>query len=216
MANGIVLSGDVNAFLKFVTAGSTLPILEKEIRKATIKASLFLVNQIKKKIRSQKGLRPNSPLTQALSKGNLTLLKEKNLFDALGFVLKDAFESEVGIMKGKKSTGGATSAPVDIQKVVFRLHEGYTIDVTPEVRAAIIFKLRKDRKRGSAKALEAFESNVGKGKSTIRVKPIKFLSSVFLNSFNQQKVRRIYKEGLEMGFKRAGAKGGDHRFKGSV
>ncbi|MEZ4871286.1 MAG: hypothetical protein R2827_03365 [Bdellovibrionales bacterium] len=213
MSNAIVLTGDVNAYLKFLTAGSTLGYVEREIRRATIRASMFLVNQIKNKIRSQKGLRPNTPLTLALSRGSLTLLKEKNLFDALGYTLKNAFESEVGIPQGRKSTGGVTSHPEELQKIVFRLHKGFTIDLTPEVRAALIYGLRKKGGRSAKAAIQGFEQNTGKPKGQIRVKPIKFMSSVFNNTANQEKVRRIYRDGLERAFKSAGAKDGDHRDK---
>ena len=216
MMSGIRITGDVQAFSKFLTAGSTLKIIESEIKKATIKAALFLIKQVKNKIRNQKGLRKNAPLTLALNRGELTLLKEKNLFDALGFNLKDAFEAEVGILKGKKSTGGASGKSTDLQAIVFRLHKGFEIDVTPEVRAAIIFGLRQSRSDSSKEALEKFDSNTGKGKSKFVVKPIKFLSAVFKNEANRQVVVRIYKKALETAFKKAGAKGGDEKFKGSV
>lgn len=213
MANGIVLTGDVNAYLKFLTAGSTLKHVEREIRRATIKASMFLVNQIKNRIRSQIALRPNTPLTLALARGNLTLLKEKNLFDALGFTLKGAFESEVGIPQGRKSTGGVTSGPEDLQKIVFRLHQGFTIDLTPEVRAALIFGLRRKGGRAAKRAIKGFEKSTGNPKGQVRVKPTKFMSAVFNNTANQEKVRRIYREGLENAFRSAGTKGGDHKDK---
>lgn len=213
MGSPIVVTGDVNAFVKFLTAGNTLKHVEREIRRATIKASLFLVNQLKQKIRTQRGLRPNTPLTLALSPGELTLLKEKNLFDALGFTLKSAFESEVGIPQGRKSTGGVTSGPEELQKVIFKLEKGFTIDLTPQVRAAIIFGLRERGGRAANEAIQGFEKNTGNAKSQIRVKPIKLMSSVFNNTANREKVKRIYRAGLEEAFKRSGAKDGDHRDK---
>ncbi len=208
--SGIEITGDVNAFLKFLTAGSTLPILEREIRRGTIKASLFLITKVKEGIKGRR-FTPNSPLTLALSRGDIPLLKEKNLFDALGFALKNSFESEVGVMKGRKTTGGVASPPHDMQKVALLLHEGYTIDVTPQVRAAIIHALRERGGRKAKSALRAFDQNTGQGKAKFRVRPRKFLSSVFKNPSNQEKVKRIWREALETAFQKAGAKDGDQR-----
>ena len=206
----IQITGDVNAFLKFLTAGSTLPILEREIRRGTIKASLFLITRVKESIKARRYTR-NSPLTLALTRGDIPLLKEKNLFDALGFELKNSFESEVGVMKGRKSTGGVASPPYDMQKVALLLHEGYTIDVTPEVRAAIFHALRERGGKRAKSALRAMDQNEGRGKTKFRVKPRKFLSSVFKNPSNQEKVKRIWRDSLETAFQKAGAKGGDQR-----
>ena len=210
MEGGIELTGDANGYLKFLTGGHTLSILDKEVRRGTIKACLFLITQIKQSIK-EKRYSPNSPLTLALTKGDIPLLKEKNLFDALGFEIKSSFEAEVGVMPGRKTTGGVASPPHDMQKVVLKLHEGYMIDVTPQMRAAIIHALRE---RGGARAktaLQAFENNRGRGKTKYRVKPRKFLSSIFKNPSNQEKVKRIWQEALEAAFKKAGAKDGDEK-----
>lgn len=206
----IEITGDVNAFLKFLTAGSTLPILEREIRRGTIRASLFLVTKVKEAIKARRYTK-NSPLTLALTRGDIPLLKEKNLFDALGFELKNSFESEVGVMKGRKSTGGVRSSPHDMQKIALLLHEGYTIDVTPEVRAAIFSALRERGGRRASSALKTLDRNEGRGKTKYRVRPRKFLSSVFKNPSNQEKVKKIWRESLETAFQKAGAKDGDQR-----
>ena len=206
----IEITGDVNAFIKFLTASSTLPILESEVRRGTIKASLFLITKVKEAIKARR-YTSNSPLTLALTRGDIPLLKEKNLFDALGFELKNSFESEVGVMKGRKSTGGVASPPHDLQKIALLLHEGYTIDVTPEVRAAIFHALRERGGRRAKSALRAIDQNEGQGVRKYRVRPRKFLSSVFKNPSNQEKVKRIWREAMETAFRRAGAKDGDHR-----
>lgn len=210
MASGLVITGDVAAFKRFLTPSVTIKNLEAEIRKATTDNALYLVKKVKEQIRARR-LTANAPLTLALSSGQIPLLKEKNLFDAIGFTLKSSFEAEVGLSEGKRTTGGVKSRPFDMEKVVLLLHEGYTIDVTPEMRAAIAASLREKKGRNATRSSEAFKEREGKGRTTYRVPPRRFLTTTFKNDAVQERVRRRWREAVETALLKSGAKGGDHK-----
>jgi hypothetical protein len=210
MKTGLVIKGDVAEYKRFLTPNSTLPILEREIKRATIDNSLYLVSQVKQQIRDRR-FTANAPLTLALSRGNLPLLKEKNLFDAIGFTLKTSFEAEVGLTERKLSTGGVKSRPTALEKIVLLLHDGFTIDVTDDMRAAIMAALRKSKGRKAKSAQKQASERSGRGRTVWRVPPRKFLTTVFRNLAIQERLRRRWREAVEAAFLKAGAKGGDHK-----
>jgi len=196
--SSLKITGDVRSFLRFTDPRINRRILEREMRKATIKSSLFLVKQVKRAIR-KRAFTANRPLTIALAKASgkrrttIPLLKEKNLVDAISFELKTAFHSEVGLVKNTKTTGGVFSSPHSMKKVAFNLHEGYTIDVTDAMKAAIAIALREIGDRRALSSLKTMEKNTGKGKTVWRVPPRKFFSIVFRNRFNQKVVQKNWR-----------------------
>lgn len=201
---GVTISGDWVKMSRFLSISPQ--ILEKHVRRATIKNSLFLVKKIKGMIRARKYTK-NSPITIALGKGSIALLKEKNLIDALGFELSSSFKSEVGFIKNAKTTGGIHSPPHNMQKVVLLLHEGYTIDVTPEMRAAIFMGLREvGTRRANAllkRANKKAKSNPGGAKETWRVPPRRFLTSVFKNRGIQNTVKKNWAIAVDNAYREA-------------
>lgn len=212
--------GDFVRFEKFMIGAALKGNLEREIRKATIRNSLLVIRTVGKKIRGR-GFAENSPLTLALSKGTIPLLKEKNLLDALSFQLRSSFESEVGFLKNTKSTGGVTGSTIGIKKVVELMHTGYTITVTPKMIAAIMAALSgRKTKRGNLtgrakKALKALKSTQGgRGKTVWRVPPRKFMQEVFEDKDMINEIKKNWNDALERVWKTQGALGGEHKNKG--
>jgi len=203
MSDGIIITGDVVNYQRFLTSGITLKILEREIRKSTIKNALFLVRKVKESIR-QKKFTKNSPLTIALKRGNTPLIDQRNLLKAISKEIKSSFEAEVGIVKNIKTTGGkgSGSPPFDMKKVVLLLHEGYTITVTQEMRAAIAAALREKGGRQAASARKAANVNTGSGRDTFRVPPRKFLTRTFKNKAVQEVIKRNWRLAVEEAFRK--------------
>lgn len=203
----ITISGDFQAYERFLKPGFIEKNMKREIRKATIKNALFLVKKIKQRIRKKRYTK-NAPLTLALSKGTTPLLDEKNLVDAIGKQIISSFEAVVGFIAKAKTTGGQTGDSRDMKKVVLLLHEGYTIDVTPAMRAAIAIALRERSSRKGNKALKqmdrAFKDSPGAGKDKWRVPGRKFLSSVFRNRAIQAHIRKNWRLAVIAGFRRSG------------
>lgn len=215
------ITGDMVAFEKFMIPSILKGNLEREIRKATIKNSLLVIRAVGKKIRS-KDFEENTPLTLALSKGVIPLLKEKNMLDAMSFQLRNSFQAEVGFIKNKQSTGGATGSTIGMKRLVELMHTGYTITVTPQMIAAIMASLRNRKtKRGNLtgkarKALNAIESSSGGGgKRTFRVPPRKFMEETFEDKNLVDEIKANWNEALERVWKKQGAKGGEHKNRGT-
>lgn len=213
----LIITGDVELFRKFTRRDLLNKNMQREIRKATIKNSLLIIREVGLKIRA-KEFQKNTPLTLALSKGVIPLLKEKNLLDAMSFELRSSFESEVGFLSKKESTGGVTGQTRDIQKVVELMHTGYTITVTPKMIAAIMASLRNRKTKkgnlsgGAKKALKAFEDTEGGGgRRVFRVAPRPFMKTVLTDPKLRRQIQQNWREALEKVWKIQGAKGGEHR-----
>lgn len=200
--SSLVITGDVQDFLNFTDIRLHSAAIRREMRRATIKSSRFLIKQVKKTIRSRR-FTPNSELTLALAKkggsrrSTVPLRKFQILMKAMMFELKSAFESEVGLIKDTQTTGGVTGDSRSLKKVAFLLHEGYTITVTDAMRAAIAIELRKINDRRSRRVLRSMESRTGHGKGTFRVPPRRFFTTTFRNPVIQKVVKKNWKEAIE-------------------
>jgi len=201
----LVITGDVQSFLNFTDVDLHSAAIRREIKRATIKSSRFLIRQIKKTIRNKR-FTPNSELTLALAKrggskrSTFPLRKFNNLVKALEFELKSAFESEVGLIKDTQTSGGVTGQTESMKKVAFLLHTGYTIDVTKAMRQAIVIELRKINDRRSRRILRSMEERTGKGKSSFRVPPRRFFTMTFKNPAVQRVVKNNWKVAIERAF----------------
>ena len=200
MADFIKFSGDVKAFARFTNSNLWKGNVEREIKKATMRNAMFLVAEIKKNIRARK-FSSNSPLTLALKKSNLPLLNEKNLFDAIDFKLQSSFEAEVGLIAEKTSTGGVTGKSIPMSQLIQLMESGFTITVTPDMRAAIAIELRK---LGVKDNIDGFAS--GEGKKTWVVPPRPFLSVVFDNPAINVTLGENWRQAIVGLFKKQGAK----------
>lgn len=201
MARQNVLSGDWTKIERFLIT-SYKHVLEEEVKKATIKNCLLIINAIKRNIRNRRFTK-NTELTIALSGGDIPLLKEKNLFDAINYELKSAWEAEAGLIRNRKSTGGVASKPKGLAKIAKLIETGYTIQVTPKMRAAIMAALRK---KGHP-IIENIDSGGSgqKAKNVWRVPPRKFLSIVFKNHLIRKKVVRNWRDAVNKALKVSGA-----------
>jgi len=216
--NHIKFEGDIALFSKFIRTGTWNTVFARHVRKATIKNCLYMIREIKQAIRD-KNYTANAQLTLALKKGDIPLLDEKNLFDAITYQLQSSFNAEIGIFNAQ-SSGGVSSGPVPMRKLTELMHTGYTITVTPAMRAAIMAALMGQRNKktkrltGRAKAsLKHMAKQSGSGNKTFRVPPRPFLTAVWQRPDMQKMIQRNWREALEQAFLEAGAKDGDHRNK---
>jgi hypothetical protein len=219
LSNTITFEGDISAFEIFTDQTRFNGALEREVRRAMIKASLYLIKEVKQRIKDKKYIK-NTPLTLVLAGGrkDTPLLKIKNMVDAISYMLKDSFEAEVGFVKDSKTTGGVKSPPYDMKRVVTRLHEGCTITVTPRMRKAIIMALTGTKtkkgnvKRSAQEALTIFKYVKGSGVWRVPARP--FLSDVFQDKEIQKNLQSIWREALEKTWLAQKVKDGEHRDRG--
>lgn len=215
------ITGDVQAFQKFTRRQLLDKNLQRHIRRGTIKASLFLIREVKRSIR-EKEYEENSPLTLLTSRGTIPLLKEKNLVDAIAHQLKDSFRSEVGIIKNAQSTGSRFgekpgASTIEMKKLVELMETGYTIRITQKMIAALIATLESQKtKRGKVKkrqqeTLDKIGENSGRRGGTWRVPPRRVFTSVWERRDIREGVIQIWREALEDMWKAQGAKGGEHK-----
>ena len=211
----ITFTGDIQSFKQFTNPNLWQGNLEREIKKATIANALFLIREIKLNIRNS-NFEPNSELTLALTRGNKPLLKEKNLFDAIGKKIFNSFTAEVGIVSKRQSTGGVTNQTIQMKKLVELMEDGYIITITQKMIAAINARLQESRTKSgkltkkAAAGLAVLSGGSGKTFSVVS-RPI--FSKVFKD--DAPRINRImqanWRKALEGTFKMQGAKDGEHR-----
>ena len=214
------LSGDFELFSQFMDGEKFKPVFEREIKRATLKNCLYCVAAIKTEIK-QRRYEENGPLTLALTRNSIPLLKEKNLVDAIAYRLDSALQAEIGIIGTHESTGGVTRKTYDLVKVATLLHEGYLIKITPKMVAAIMAALRYAKAlkhRGASRALGAIEKNEGSTGFTAgvwRVPPRPFMTQVLERPDIEERIRKTWREALEIIYQKMGAKDGEHKDTGS-
>ena len=222
----LTFTGDWEEYSRFLGSARFSMNVEREIRRATIKNSLYLVREIRQEIRAR-NFEPNKPLTLALAKGTIPLLKSKNLWDAIEYKLHSSFTAEIGIIRNTRSTGGVTGKTIDMYKLVELMHTGYVIKVTPRMIAAIMAALNSQRtKRGrlTARARQMIKQieterkeklpsrgGIGSKRGVWRVKARPYMLTALIDTEVEKMVRQNYREALERAFKNQGAKGGDYR-----
>ena len=215
--------GDIEEFTKFTDPKILDGTFEREIRKATIKNCLIILKAIKTAIRERKYLE-NAPLTIALAGGrkDIPLLKTKNLVDSLAHKLHSSFMAEVGLIKDKRSTGGASKSPIKLMKVVELMHTGYIIKVTPKMRRAIAAaltektktgKLTKKSKRNMTALSLAGTFNTDK-ETVYKVPKRPLFSDVFESKLLNREIQRNWREALERVWKVQGAQDGEEKDQG--
>lgn len=215
--------GDVEEFAKFTDPKILDGTFEREIRKATIRNALFLIKEIKTRIRERQYLE-NAPLTIALAGGkkDIPLLKTKNMVNAIVHKLETSFKAEVGFLSNRNAAGGATKDRIKLKKVVELMHEGYVITVTPKMRQAIAAALTQRSKSGKltkkSQTLLRTLSLAGTFNSdrdrTYRVPARPFMTAVFESKLVNRQIQREWREALERVWGSMGAKGGDEKDRG--
>lgn len=215
------ITGDFKEFDRFLSIAQFQTVMEQEIRRGTLKNCLYLVKSIKRNIRD-KTFDPNAPLTLALERGTIPLLKQKNLDNAIAYKLESSFKAVIGLIQAGQSTGSRAGLmkganTITLEKLVELMETGYTITVTPKMIQAILSELNsKTTKSGrltksAQRSISSFGSAEGTGSKTFRVPPRKVFSSVFTDPAVEMQLRENWKEAIERGWKRMGAKDGEHK-----
>jgi len=211
-------SGDVSLFKKFLNKEVWRGNLEREIRKATIRNSLFLIKKIKDNIRNDE-FAENASMTLALKRSNKALIDNRNLWNAIDHKLKSSFESEVGILENRASTGskfGKAKSQMNIKHLVELIESGYTIKVTEKMRKALMASLNEDRtksgklKEKSRVALQRAKSAFAGGGTWV-VPPRPLFTKVWDDPTINDVIQENWKRALEGAFKAQGAKDGEHK-----
>ena len=217
------ITGDIEQFQRFTTVQLLDKNLQKFIRRGTIKASLFLIREVKRQMR-QREFGENSPLTLLVERGTLPLVKQKNLMDAIAHKLNSAFSAEVGMIKNAQTTGSRFgqkpgASTIGMKKLIELMENGYIITITPKMIAALIATLEAQKtKRGKVKkkqaqALAKIGENAGRRGGVWRVPPRRIFSSVWERQDVKGEVIHIWRESLEAMWKAQGAKDGEHKDK---
>lgn len=206
--------GDTLRFQAFLKKQRFRRHLKRKIRSGTIRAALYLIKQVKVRIRGRNYVE-NAPMTLALKKSNLPLLDDKQLWDALSYELENAFKAEVGIVVERASTGSKVgkSRSMPIQQLAEMLHDGFTIRVTHKMKLAIISALHeKQTKTGrlTKKSKTALKTVSNMSSEPIwRVPKRPFLTDVWADPKVRKEVRKIWTEALNQVWRAQGAKGKD-------
>jgi len=211
------ITGDTVKFDKFLMSPKFRKNLERQMRRATTLNSLLVIKAMGRKIRDR-GFEDNTDLTLTLTKGQIPLLKDKNMLDAMSYNLRNAFESEVGWLGGRESTGGVTGQTIPMQKLVELVHDGYMITVTPKMVAAIMGALRNrktksgrltKKAKGALKAFEGTEGGGGRGQWKVVGRP--FVEQVLTDPELIRTIRKNWADAIARAYLAQGATGGEHR-----
>jgi len=143
MPSGVRFTGDWVPFIKAIDPVHFQQVLRREVRRATLKNALYVQREIRKRI--QVGdYAPNSPLTLAIkAPKSKPLVVTGSLFGSITHELASDFRAFVGIKFGARGKDGA-----DLVNVGLALHEGFTLQVTPAMRAAVFAKLARAKGKG--------------------------------------------------------------------
>ncbi len=158
------------------------------------RAVLLLRTEVLDYIDSEKHGVPNSPLT-VLIKGSSKPLVDRGdlrlgITTDVGVHGKDIFGA-VGVLRTRRTKDGKK-----LFNVAIALHSGFTIKVTPAVRAAIFAELRKRRGKG----VRADTSGTrGGGAKTYRVRGRPFLLEPYIE--NERRILEILGDGVRVTFK---------------
>lgn len=205
----IVLKGDIKKFERFASRKGFKEVFGPEMNKGMKRNSLILMELIKKKIRGSE-FEKNATLTLLLKRSDIPLIGDMNLIRAIDFKLRSSFESEVGIISNKKSTGGITKQTIGMQKLAALMETGYTIKVTKKMLMAIMASLSEKQSglsSGQKKGAQQASNVLGgaKANSTFRVPPRPFLTKTFEDPQVHAKMQRIWNITLSNIFKKLGA-----------
>ena len=140
--------GDWDAYLAKLDGHDFLRRFDRHVGRAFKRAGLLLVGEMRKAVRAGK-YAPNAPLTKAMKGSSKPLVDRGDLMRALTYdvyKLGTAWVLDVGINRQARGKGGM------VYNLGRALHEGFTLKVTPAMRAAVFAKLaeRQGAKRAAA------------------------------------------------------------------
>jgi hypothetical protein len=188
----------LRGFKKFVRAFNRRRAkrkLDSEEGRKMRQAVLYLRSEVLDYIDSAKHGVPNAPLTVLIKGSDAPLVDRGDL--RLGIVGDVDYEGGrilggVGVLRTRRTKDGKK-----LMNVAAALHNGFTIRVTPAVRAAVFAELRKRQGKG----VRADSSGRrGGGATTWKVKGRPFILEPFLES--EKRIIEILGEGVRVTFKK--------------
>lgn len=188
----------LRGFRKFVRAfsrGWARRKLESEEGRQMRRAVLLLRSEVLDYIDSAKHGVPNAPLTILIKGSDAPLVDRGDL--RLGIttdvdVVGGRIIGAVGVLRTRRTKDGKK-----LFNVAIALHNGFTIRVTPAVRAAVFAELRK--RQGNA-VRAASSGGGGGGATTWKVRGRPFILEPFLE--NERRIIEILGEGVRVTFKK--------------
>jgi hypothetical protein len=163
---------------------------KKQVRKATRKNGLIAEGAIKQQIASGDGMKPNSPLTEALKGSSRPLVDTGELQKSITHKLTAFDEVIIGVLRRVQKRNPKTGKVDNLQDIAAILHNGATISVTPAMRR-LFFALSN----------EIPEVKPLSPKTTVIVIPARpFLLAAFSPKF-VAKYRRNWEEAIERAFR---------------
>lgn len=180
--------------------------LDREIRRATKTASLFLIKMIIVEIKQKKYIK-NSKFTLAFKSTEIALLDEQHMIRAITHKIIDSFTSEVGLLaegEGKEPTGGkfGRSSARSMKQVIELMHTGYVVKVTRKSLAAMKAALARKGTKEAQELLAVFNSPTAttKRKGAWRVPPRPFLTRIFEDPETIVKLKKIWEDAVIRAF----------------
>lgn len=191
---GLKLKG-FKEFVRALNARRAKRLLDSEQGRAMKRAVLLLRTEVIEYINAEKHGVPNSPLTVLIKGSDRPLVDRGDL--RLGIttdvaVHRGAIVGAVGVLRTRRTRDGKR-----LFNVAIALHEGFTVKVTPEVRAAVFAELRKRQGKG----VRADSSgSTGGGATAWKVRGRPFLYDPFRE--NYQRIIEILGGGVRVTFKK--------------
>lgn len=158
----------LSRFRRFFTGSKRRSELASEMRKKVQRQLVLLRGDILRYIDSEAHGVPNSPLTVLAKGSSRPLVDRGDLRRSINWRTETKVGTlwgGVGVLRTRKTRDGRS-----LVNVAIPLHEGFTVRVTPKVRAAVFAEMRK--RRGKAVRFESSEGSRTwkvKGRPFVRV-----------------------------------------------
>lgn len=186
---GLRLTGAWKRWTKLIDPQDFERRLRRNIRQATIKNGLLVVREIRQGIKNR-DYEPNAFLTLAAkAPKDKPLVDSGDLFKAITKVVLDDFRVFVGVKKTAKGKEG--EALVNIGAA---LHEGYTVRVTPAMRAAVFARIHGNQQ---GRAIIKADPPAGPAAKVWVIPPRPFIEAVLERKDIQERVRRNWSRAVE-------------------
>jgi hypothetical protein len=138
---GFKLGGDWGKFTRFLNRRRRRRELQEGLRRQVQRQLHLLKNDIIAYIDAERHGVPNSPLTILVKGSSRPLVDRGDLRQSVNVrteVRGDNVMGGVGVLRTKRSREGKK-----LWNIAVALHEGFTVKVTPAVRAAVFAEMRK-------------------------------------------------------------------------
>lgn len=146
----LTLKGAWNNFLNFLSPSRARMILQAEMRRKVNEQVQLLRRDVVKYINEQRHGVPNSPLTVLTKGSSKALIDRGDLRQSINAVTSVEGGRVIGACGVKRSARSKSGGK--LVNISAALHEGFTVKVTPAVRAAVFAKM-KERSKNRRKKL---------------------------------------------------------------